>query len=178
MTGIIFAFLLVLDAVIVILVMRSLRLRSPLLELVHQSPQQYYRVLAFLKAVFAFPPVIAVTVFILIFVFWRTLLLARLSHLVLVLGLWMAASLHGVSLLAALLQNRDTSSSALIGLVLSVVPAIYFTPLVHFMDFFPLRVYFLPLTVGGFLILFSYYELYHLYALLQEFAPEKPLTLR
>lgn len=91
---------------------------------------------------------------------FRNIIPTRFEHAVFILALWILSAIFYFSIFLARKIRRSYLFLSLIGVAATIVPAIYFTPLPRFEEFFREIGFFAPLIAGMVLIFESYYCLF------------------
>ena len=126
-----------------LIVMRTAAQRAAL-----AAGQQAARWHAIVKGLIVAPPLILLGIATLIVVVWRTEPFARLTHAVLVLGLWMPATVLMFQTVALLRSKHDSPLMSVVGCGLALPLVIYLTPIDHFHTVFDSIGYGWPLVAG------------------------------
>jgi hypothetical protein len=121
--------------------------------------QQAARWRMVVKGLVIAPPLNLLIIAALIVFIWRTEPFARLTHAVLVLGLWMPATVLIFQTVTALRSRQFSPLLSAVGCGLAVPLVIYLTPIDHFRAVFDSIGYGWPLVVGLILIAVTYWAL-------------------
>jgi hypothetical protein len=158
MLALIESFLIVVDAVLIgLIVTRTAAQRA-----VMATGETASRWRAIVKALLAAPPLVLLVVMVLIALVWQTEPIARLTHAILVLGLWMTATVLMFQVVWARRLKQFSPLMSAVGFGLAMMPVIYLTSLDRFQSVFDPIGYGLPLMVGLGLIAETYRALLRL----------------
>ncbi len=122
--------------------------------------QQAARWRMLVKGLVIAPPLILLIIAALIVIVWRTEPFARLTHALLVLGLWMSATVLMFQAMAMLRSKQDSPLMSMVGCGLALPLVIYLTPIEHFYNVFESIGYGWPLVAGLILISVTYLALH------------------
>ncbi len=107
-----------------------------------------HRLHAFVRVYLFIPLLLLLGLFVLVILVWERASFARFSHAVLLLGLWMPATLLAFCSVILIRSRYKRIGLPVTGFVLSIIPIIVFTPLSRFYSIFGSIGYVLPLLIG------------------------------
>jgi hypothetical protein len=158
MIPMLYVIFLVVDVILVSMIFVSQAFRF----VAFQSGKMLTRSLSILKGLMIAPLLVIPGITVLIVQVWHSEPIARFTHALLVLGLWMLTTLLMLLVMLASRIKSKEFKMPLVGFLLVMLPTIYFTPINHFFNVFDQNSEWISLLIAVGLIGFNYAQVIRL----------------